>query len=50
MPALFAEGIYLTNKIFWEYFLESPVLRLVAIPKSIYKIVEKQLKRDPFLR
>ena len=50
MPALFAEGICPTNRIFWEYFLENPVLRLVAIPKSIYKIFEKQPKRDPFLR
>ena len=47
MPALFAEGIYTTNKIFWEYFLDNQVFILVAIPNSIYKI---ENQRNPFLR
>ena len=37
------------GKIFQEYFLDNLVLRLVAIPKSINKIFEKQLQRNPFL-
>ena len=38
------------NKIFQEYFLDSPVFKLAAIQKSIYKNLEKQLQRNPFLR
>ena len=37
-------------KIFQEYFLDDSVFRLVAILKSINKIFEKQLQRNPFLR
>ena len=37
------------NKIFQEYFLNSPIFKLVAIQKSINKIFEKQLQRNPFL-
>ena len=35
------------NKIF-QYFLYDPVLKLVAILKSIKKIFERQLQRNPF--
>ena len=38
------------NKILQEYFLDSPVFKLVAIQQSIYKNLEKQLQRNPFLR
>ena len=38
------------NKIFQEYFLDSPVFKLVAIQKSIHKNLEKQLQRNPFSR
>ena len=38
------------NKIFQEYFLDDLIFRLVAILKSINKIFEKQLQRNPFLR
>ena len=36
------------NKIF-QYFLDDPVLKLVAILKYINKIFERQLQRNPFL-
>ena len=39
-----------TNKILQEYFLDIPVFKLVAILKSINKIFEKQLQRNPLLR
>ena len=38
------------NKIFQEHFLDNPVFRLVAIVKSINKIFQKQLQKNPFLR
>ena len=38
------------NKISQEYLLDDPVFKLVAIQKSINKIFEKQLQRNPFLR
>ena len=38
------------NKIFEGYFLEDPVFRLEAILKSMNKILEKQLPRNPPLR
>ena len=37
------------NKIFQEHFLDNPVFRLVAIRKSINKLYEKQLLKNPFL-
>ena len=38
------------NKIFQEQFLDNLVFRLVAILKSINKIFEKQLQRNPLLK
>ena len=38
------------NKMFQELCLYNPGFRLVAILKSINKIFEKQLQRNPFLR
>ena len=37
------------SKFFQEHFLDNPVIRLVAILKSINKIFEKQLQKNPFL-
>ena len=38
------------KKIFQGHVLENPAFRLVAILKSVDKILEKQLQRNPFLR
>ena len=45
-----AEASESTNIIFHEYLLNDPDFRLVAIVKSINKMFEKQLQRNPFLR
>ena len=37
------------NKIFQEYFLADPVFKLAAILKSINKILQKQLQRNPLV-
>ena len=46
----FVEVLESTKKISQEYFLDDPGVRLVAFPKSINKICEKQLQRNSFLR
>ena len=46
----FVEVLESTKKISQEYFLDDPGVRLVAFPKSINKICEKQLQRISFLR
>ena len=38
------------NTFFQEYFLDDPVFKLLAIQKSVNKIFEKQLQKNPFLR
>ena len=50
MKQFVLEVLKYMNKIFQEYFLDDPVIRLVAILKSINKFFEKQLERNPFLR
>ena len=46
----FVEVLESTKKTSQEYFLDDPGVRLVAFPKSINKICEKQLQRNSFLR
>ena len=46
----FVKVLESTKKISQEYFLDDPGVRLVAFPKSINKICEKQLQRNSFLR
>ena len=38
------------NKLIQEHFSDDPVFRLVTILKSINKILEKQLQRNPFFK